>query len=316
LIPTLTYLKSPAIFISTPQGFNHFYEFFKRRQKENNNYKSWRFTSYDNPFLPEEELDQAKKELDENTFHQEYLAEFRKFTGVVFKPWDRHTHVIEDFEIPSHWPGFRGFDYGSAHYTASVRVRVGPEGTWFVDRCYQDHGRAIKEHAEAIRSQDFELGHVQSWGDPQGKQWHLEFAQHQVHIQPANKETGQDKKGWVQYTVEKINQRLKPQPGRVIYLPDHSKIKKCPELLVLNRDENKPLIEQMEQLKWRKIASTDTIVPTLDETDDPTGGHYDLVAALRYLAVSFKPKMKKSEAEKIMDEFPKDNLYDKDGFYT
>jgi hypothetical protein len=30
------------------------------------------------------------------------------------KPTDRKTHVVKEFEIPEHWPIFRGFDYGRA----------------------------------------------------------------------------------------------------------------------------------------------------------------------------------------------------------
>jgi hypothetical protein len=300
---TLTDYKAPAIFISTPQGYNHFYDLFEQGKKKDNNYNSWSFTSYQNPHIPEEEIDQAKKELTEDAFHQEYLAEFRKFTGAAFKQWDRKENIIKDFKVPEHWPAFRGFDYGSAHYTASVRIRVFKD-KWFVDKCYMDKDRSIREHAEAIQSQDFGLGHVQSWGDPSGAQWFTEFAQHNLHIQPANKETGQAKKGWVQYCVEKINQRLKKDIGSEVLLPNHKQLKNKPRLLVLDRPCNEPFIRQIEQLKWRKISSTDTIVPSLDETDDPTGGHYDLMAALRYLAASWKPKMDKKEAEKVMAEFP------------
>jgi hypothetical protein len=84
LRPTLTDYEAPVIFISTPKGYNHFYDLYQQGQQDSI-YKSWRFTSYDNPFIPKGEIDQAKTELTEDTFAQEYLADFRKYTGLVYK---------------------------------------------------------------------------------------------------------------------------------------------------------------------------------------------------------------------------------------
>jgi hypothetical protein len=71
LRPTLTDTKGEVIFISTPKGFNHFYDLFNL-ENEDNDFKSFHFTSYDNPFLPKEEIDKARKELTEDRFAQEY----------------------------------------------------------------------------------------------------------------------------------------------------------------------------------------------------------------------------------------------------
>src|SRR4030042_614646 len=66
LRPTLTDYEAPAIFISTPKGYNHFYELFQAGQQSTGDYRSWRFTSYDNPYIPKQEIDNAKKELTED----------------------------------------------------------------------------------------------------------------------------------------------------------------------------------------------------------------------------------------------------------
>ena len=108
LRPTLTDYIAPAIFISTPKGFNHFYDLYTNGQNQGiSDYKSWRFTSYDNPYIPKQEIDNAKKELTEDTFAQEYLADFRKFTGLVYKEFQREIHVIELFDIPEGWGIYR-----------------------------------------------------------------------------------------------------------------------------------------------------------------------------------------------------------------
>jgi len=282
---TLTDYEAPVLFISTPKGYNHFHELYQLG-RDSETYKSWRFTSYDNPYIPKGEIDNAKKELTEDTFAQEYLADFRKFTGLAHKGWERSIHLIPSFEVPKEWNRGRGFDYGSAHYTASIRV-ADKDDTWFIEKSYLDNRRNTQQHAEAIKAEDYGLGTVLAWGDPTGAQWFLDFANYNLHIQKANKEVGQGFRGWVEYCVEKVNERLKPVPGHTVYLPNENKIENAPRLLVLDTAENQNFVKQIENLKWRETV-TGEVVPVLDETGDPTGGHFDLMSALRYFAVSYK----------------------------
>lgn len=93
--PTLTDRKGQGLFISTPKGFNHFYDLYNL-ESEDSDYKSFHFTTYDNPHLPVEEIEKAKKELTEDRFAQEYLADFRKTEGLVYKEFSRERHVYKD----------------------------------------------------------------------------------------------------------------------------------------------------------------------------------------------------------------------------
>lgn len=74
--PTLTDLKGDAYFLSTPKGKNNYFFILFERQSKYPNWKSWQFTSYDNPVLDPQEIDDAKNELDPLSFAQEYLATF------------------------------------------------------------------------------------------------------------------------------------------------------------------------------------------------------------------------------------------------
>lgn len=71
--PTLTDFKGEAWFFSTPKGRNFF---FKLWNCDAFGFKSFKFTTYDNPFLDKNEIEAAKKELPEQVFAQEYLADF------------------------------------------------------------------------------------------------------------------------------------------------------------------------------------------------------------------------------------------------
>ncbi|MEO0289604.1 MAG: terminase family protein, partial [candidate division WOR-3 bacterium] len=149
--PTLLDSGGGAIFISTPKGYDKFYKLWLKGQGEDPNWKSWRFTSYDNPYLDKEYLKQAKKDMDEDTFGQEILAEFKKYTGLVYKDFDRSVHVIEPVELQPQWTYYRAVDFGFVNPTAVLFVAVTPEGKIYVfDEIYQS-GLQTPDLAELIK---------------------------------------------------------------------------------------------------------------------------------------------------------------------
>ena len=73
--PTLTDYKGSAVFISTPRGKDFFDALYTRGLNGNESeWESFRFTSYENPYIDSAEIDMAKTELPEAAFNQEYLA--------------------------------------------------------------------------------------------------------------------------------------------------------------------------------------------------------------------------------------------------
>lgn len=77
LRPLLTDYAGSMYMVSTPRGFNDFYDFYEMGQAEKFPlWQSWRKSSYTNPYLPPEEIDQARAEMPAKAFRQEYLAEF------------------------------------------------------------------------------------------------------------------------------------------------------------------------------------------------------------------------------------------------
>lgn len=86
LRPALTDRAGGAIFISTPRGLNWFYNLFRVGEtKESKRWKSWQFTSYDNPFIPKEEIDDARLGMTEYEFLTEHLARFEESDSRVFR---------------------------------------------------------------------------------------------------------------------------------------------------------------------------------------------------------------------------------------
>jgi hypothetical protein len=86
LRPTLIDHKGKAIFISTPKGKNWFWELWmKGQQKEEIDWKSWRFTTYDNEYLSKEEIDKVIKDMPEYEYRQEILAMFEETAEQIFR---------------------------------------------------------------------------------------------------------------------------------------------------------------------------------------------------------------------------------------
>lgn len=155
LRPTLTDRVGQCLFISTPKGFNHFYDLYNLREKDND-FASFHFTSYDNPHLPVEELDKAKKELTEDRFAQEYLADFRKTSGLVYKEFDRNVHIFNDYKEVAKGEAkvFGGVDFGFTNPAAIITIRKDKEGKYFItDEWYkrQHTDAQIADYVMALR---------------------------------------------------------------------------------------------------------------------------------------------------------------------
>lgn len=90
LRPALTDRQGQTIFISTPNGLNWFYKLCVIAQDKNNKYwRYWHFTSYDNPYIPKEEIDDAKNSMTKAEFEEEHLAIFSEGTGRLFRNVER-----------------------------------------------------------------------------------------------------------------------------------------------------------------------------------------------------------------------------------
>lgn len=151
--PTLTDTKGEGIFISTPKGFNHFYELFNR-EKRDKDYKSFHFTTYDNDHIPVEEVDKARLELTEDRFAQEYMADFRKTEGLVYKEFSRDLHVYDD-------PGFEdndfvvvkkfgGVDFGFTNPAAVYTILKDKDANYWIDEEWYKIGKTDSQIADYV----------------------------------------------------------------------------------------------------------------------------------------------------------------------
>ncbi len=153
LIPTLTFRQGQVMFISTPKGFNHFYDLYNFESKDKD-FKSFHFTSYDNPFLKREELDNTRSKSTEDRFSQEYMADFRKQTGLVYKEFDRARHVTD--ALPTRYDEYiAGIDFGFTNPTAVIHIKRDGDDNYFVTSEWYKTGRTEEQIAEYVKSCNF-----------------------------------------------------------------------------------------------------------------------------------------------------------------
>jgi hypothetical protein len=96
--PSLSDRQGGALFIGTPKGRNHFYDLWATGVDGAEGWDSFQYTTLDGGNVPSEEIEQAKLDLDERTFNQEYCAEFVTYSGLIYYAFSREQTVkkIED----------------------------------------------------------------------------------------------------------------------------------------------------------------------------------------------------------------------------
>lgn len=163
LRPTLTDSKGEALFISTPKGFNHFFTLYEK-EKQDEDYKSFHFTSYDNPFIAKEEIDKARQELDENQFAQEYMADFRKVEGLVYNFPDELLINPVDTLMKTE-DRIMGVDWGYRNPAAIVVLYL-KDKEWYIVDEWKVAGRTTAEIIQVMQNKIKEHRITNVYPDP------------------------------------------------------------------------------------------------------------------------------------------------------
>jgi hypothetical protein len=112
-----------ALFIGTPKGRNHFYDLWGKGADKEDSWASFQYTTIQGGNVPANEIEQAKRDLDERTFKQEYEAAFVNYSGIIYYNFAREESVkrIEDDGQVLHI----GMDFNLDPMSAVVAVRDG-----------------------------------------------------------------------------------------------------------------------------------------------------------------------------------------------
>jgi len=177
LLATLTFRKGQAMFISTPKGFNHFYDLYNFEAKDED-FKSFNFSSYDNPFLDKEELENTRSKSTEDRFAQEYMADFRKQEGLVYKEFQRAFHVFKDYPEKVWVKTFGGHDFGTHNPCASITIKKDRDSNFYVWDEFYVRGLTDAEQADYVASMKWD----ECYPDPESASGILEFKKRGVNV--------------------------------------------------------------------------------------------------------------------------------------
>jgi hypothetical protein len=112
-----------ALFIGTPKGRNHFYDLWAKGVDGADEWDSFQYTTIEGGNVSASEIEQAKADLDERTFNQEYCAQFVTYAGLIYYNFERASSVVkfEDDGGVLHI----GMDFNTDPMSAVIALRKG-----------------------------------------------------------------------------------------------------------------------------------------------------------------------------------------------
>ena len=126
LRPTISDTQGDALFIGSPKGRNWFYDLWVN-SKTKDNWESFQFTTLQGGNVPQEELDQAKLDLDARTYEQEYESQFVTWAQTVFYGFSDENVKECPVEVSAYMPLQCGFDFNISPGTCTVGVHLGDD---------------------------------------------------------------------------------------------------------------------------------------------------------------------------------------------
>src|SRR3990167_8117186 len=273
LTPTLTDRKGKALFISTPLGFNHFFDLCNTELKDKD-FKTFHFTSYDNPHLPKDELDSVKEKLPPDRFEQEYMASFQKTEGLVYKEFRRDKHLYDD--LPHRNPEFGeqpfrkygGIDFGYRNPAAILDIRFDGERVYVEDEWYKRERTDI-QIAEYVKLYAFEA----VYPDPENAGAIEELRRKGVNVREVKKGKGSRESG-----IESVREMLIRGTLKIN--------RKCVNL-----------ISEFETYSYRDNEDE------RNESETPIKAHDHALDALRYVISSLLPLVSRQEQIRQLIQF-------------
>jgi PBSX family phage terminase large subunit len=260
--PTLVDSKAKVWFISTPNGFNHFKDMSDTTDPD---WVYYHYTTYDNPYLDQEEIDVMKRDMDPDSFAQEIMGEFKKMVGIIYKDFKREIHMVDIPQLDYNYTYTRAMDFGYGHKTALVYFAINSTGDaiYAYDGLYQS-GLVESQIAEVVKIKDSDkviTAPVADSSQPMSIQQLVEFG---VNFLPIEKGPDSVKHGIV----------------------------KVAELLKVRKDTGKPTLmfnknltwiaDEFEQYRWMESKEDGIIKEVPYKVMD------DAMDAIRYFAMNYR----------------------------
>ena len=162
IYPMLATTQGEVLFIGTPSGYDMMYELYSKGQSEPG-WKSWQFKTIDGGFVPKEEIERAKRTMDEVVFRQEFEGSFETTGNRAAYNFDRGEHCIKAKELSSSlwW----GVDFNVDFMTAVLACQFSDGTIHFFDEI-----RLKNSNTEELAMEMKKIApNIECYPDPAGK---------------------------------------------------------------------------------------------------------------------------------------------------
>lgn len=157
----LTTTEGYATFASTPDAAGIWlYELELLAQTLPQDWAVYTMPAWECPHYSTDDLAQAKRQLSEDAYYEQYGGEWRFYTGRVYKLFKPDLHLVEPFDIPKSWEVGSGIDFGSRDPMVAELAAKSPTGeVYFFGEYYQQNQElSTQDHAGAILRLEESLG--------------------------------------------------------------------------------------------------------------------------------------------------------------
>jgi len=125
LRPTLSDTKGHALFIGSPKGRNWFYDLWVQAGATQD-WGAHQFSTLDGGNVDAEEIEAAKRDMDERQFQQEYLASFVDYAGVIYYAFkEENIKEFDHSKLTPRTPLHVGIDFNINPMSAVIGVILG-----------------------------------------------------------------------------------------------------------------------------------------------------------------------------------------------
>ena len=196
VLPALSDKRGIAWITTSPNGFDWCHRrFWTPAINGQAGFWAVKYKTSDNPKIDQEEIDNARRELDPLFFQQEYEGEFVSFTGAIYGTLLDTQILMTDRlirEVLPEYPNIDptrsaiiGMDPGADHPFGAVLI-VATEAGLVVCGEHHKRNKAAYDHAIDMRAMCRGL-HPERWAiDRSQKQMAIELSQHGIYATAAN----------------------------------------------------------------------------------------------------------------------------------
>lgn len=159
--PTLADKRGSAVFVSTPEGFNWFFDLYQLGQSQDkldSEWWSYKSPTWENDIIfplgvKDPEIESVRRISSPEVFDQEYGAEFTSFAGRIYSEFDEGYHVMDKYQFNPEWPNYLAFDFGFRNPFVCLNIQVNPatDAIYIWDE-YYERNITTPEHARRLKS--------------------------------------------------------------------------------------------------------------------------------------------------------------------